>query len=151
IHRTHTAEDLKGTLNGNDTGNQTVEVGHDRPFMCDLIPLDAADRLDGNQEPEGDTERELYWQSDGGGWPKPALHVRLDPVGRGRSIGWQVGSLRVREIGRPRRGRCDQRSCQNRATESARFLRGCRSGASALRVHYAERQGHLRFQSDHFD
>ncbi|KAF7245091.1 hypothetical protein EG68_09543 [Paragonimus skrjabini miyazakii] len=38
---------MNGTLNGNDTDNQTVEVGHDRPFMCDLVPLDAADRLDG--------------------------------------------------------------------------------------------------------
>ncbi|KAA3672943.1 uncharacterized protein DEA37_0000812, partial [Paragonimus westermani] len=40
-------EHPNGTLNGNDTGHQTVLVGQDRPFMCDLVPLDAADRLDG--------------------------------------------------------------------------------------------------------
>ncbi|KAF8567999.1 hypothetical protein P879_09576 [Paragonimus westermani] len=40
-------EHPNGTLNGNDTGNQTVFVGQHRPFMCDLVPLDAADRLDG--------------------------------------------------------------------------------------------------------
>ncbi|CAH8582217.1 unnamed protein product [Dicrocoelium dendriticum] len=39
--------DMVGTLNGNDTDNQTVYTGDDRELECDLVPADAADRLDG--------------------------------------------------------------------------------------------------------
>lgn len=38
---------MTGTLNGNDSGDQTVSFGESKPFVCDLVPLDAADRLDG--------------------------------------------------------------------------------------------------------
>lgn len=38
---------MTGTLNGNDTDNQTVPLGEARQFACDMVPLDATDGLHG--------------------------------------------------------------------------------------------------------
>lgn len=38
---------MTGTLDKTDSGDRTVNVGDDKQFECDLIPLDAAGRLDG--------------------------------------------------------------------------------------------------------
>lgn len=45
--RTHAAKDYTGTVNGNDTTNQTVPLGGEQEFECDLVPLGMAAQLDG--------------------------------------------------------------------------------------------------------
>lgn len=47
LHCTHTAENVNGTLNGEDGGDQTVSVGESKQFVCDMLPVDAAERLHG--------------------------------------------------------------------------------------------------------